>query len=231
MEIAGLQKLTLIDYPGKLACTVFLAGCNFLCPWCYSKELVLPKEIKKQPKVSEKEFFNFLKKRKGLLEGVVLCGGEPTIFKNLPDLAKKIKKLGFFVKLDTNGSNPEMIKGLINKNLIDYVAMDIKLPKQRYAEIFAKKTKIRQIDNSIKLLKEGIVDYEFRSTIVPGVHNKKDIIDMAKWIWGAKAYYLQQFRPEKTVDPKFEKVKPYPREFLLKIQKAIAPFFETCQVR
>ena len=139
MEIAGLQKLTLIDYPGKLACTVFLAGCNFLCPWCYSKELVLPKEIEKQPKISEKEFFNFLKNRKGLLEGVVLCGGEPTIFKNLPDFAKKIKKLGFFVKLDTNGSNPEMIKELINKNLIDYVAMDVKLPKQRYTEVFKRK--------------------------------------------------------------------------------------------
>lgn len=231
MEIAGLQKLTLIDYPGKLACTVFLAGCNFLCPWCYSKELVLPEEIEKQPKISEKEFFNFLKNRKGLLGGVVLCGGEPTIFKNLPDLAKNIKKLGFFVKLDTNGSNPEMIKELISKNLIDYVAMDVKLPKQRYAEIFKRKAKIRHIDNSIKLLKEGIVDYEFRSTIIPGIHNKEDIINMAKWIRGAKVYYLQQFRPEKTVDPKFEKVKPYPREFLLEVQRAISPFFETCQVR
>ncbi len=231
MEIAGLQKLTLIDYPGKLACTVFLAGCNFLCPWCYSKELVLPEEIEKQPKISEKEFFNFLKSRKGLLEGVVLCGGEPTIFKSLPDLAKNIKKLGFFVKLDTNGSNPEMIKELIDKNLIDYVAMDVKLPKQRYAEIFKRKAKIRHIDNSIKLLKQGRVGYEFRTTVVPTIHERGDILKIVHWIRPAKKYFLQSFRAEKTIDPGFEKIKPYPREFLLEIRKTIAPFFETCQVR
>jgi len=116
MLIGGLQKLTLIDYPGKLAATVFLIGCNFRCPWCYSRELVLPEEIKKQPQIPEKDFFAFLKKRKGLLEGVVICGGEPTIQRGLPDFIKKIKKVGYAVKLDTNGSNPKMLKNLINKN-------------------------------------------------------------------------------------------------------------------
>jgi len=231
MLIGGLQKLTLIDYPGKLAATVFLIGCDFKCPWCYSSELVLPGKIKKQPKISEKEFFDFLKARKKLLEGLVLCGGEPSINKKLPAFIKKIKKLGYLVKLDTNGSNPKMLKKLINERLIDYVAMDVKLPKERYPEIFGKKVKIEDIEKSIKILKEGKVDYEFRTTVVPTILKKEDILEIAKWISGAKRYYLQNFRPEKTIDPKFEKIKPYPQEYLLEIQKAISPFFEICQIR
>jgi len=231
MEIGGLQKLTLIDYPGRLAATVFLIGCDFRCPWCYSSELILPKKIKKQPKISQKEFFKFLKERKKLLDGLVLCGGEPTINKKLPNFIKKIKKLGYLVKLDTNGSNPKMLKKLIKGKLIDYVAMDIKLPKERYPEIFGKRVKIEDIEESIKILKEGKSDYEFRTTVVPTIHTKEDILKIAKWIRGAKRYYLQNFRPEKTVDPSFEKIKPYPQEYLLEIQKAISPFFEICQVR
>jgi len=231
MQIGGLQKLTLIDYPGRLAATVFLCGCNFRCPWCYSSELVLPEKIKNQPKISEKEFFDFLKERKTLLEGLVLCGGEPTYHKELPDLIKKIKKLGFLVKLDTNGSNPKMIKKLIDNKLIDYVAMDVKLPKEKYPKIYGKRVKIKNIEESIKILKEGKIDGEFRTTIVPKILQKEDILKIARWISPAKKYFLQNFRPEKTVDPKFEKIKPYPQEYLLEIQKAISPFFEICQVR
>jgi len=231
MEIGGLQKLTLIDYPGRLAATVFLIGCDFRCPWCYSSELILPKKIKKQPKISQKELFKFLKERKKLLDGLVLCGGEPTINKKLPNFIKKIKKLGYLVKLDTNGSNPKMLKKLIKGKLIDYVAMDIKLPKERYPEIFGKRVKIEDIEESIKILKEGKSDYEFRTTIVPTIHTKEDILKIARWISPAKKYFLQNFRPEKTVDPSFEKIKPYPQEYLLEIQKAISPFFEICQVR
>ena len=231
MQIGGLQKLTLIDYPGRLAATVFLCGCNFRCPWCYSSELVLPEKIKNQPKISEKEFFDFLKERKTLLEGLVLCGGEPTYHKELPDLIKKIKKLGFLVKLDTNGSNPKMIKKLIDNKLIDYVAMDVKLPKERYPKIYGKRVKIKNIEESIKILKNEKIDSEFRTTVVPTILKKEDILKIARWISPAKKYYLQNFRPEKTVDPKFEKIKPYPQEYLLEIQKAISPFFETCQVR
>jgi pyruvate formate lyase activating enzyme len=231
IQIGGLQKLTLIDFPGRIASTVFVIGCNFKCPWCYSSELVLPEKIKKQPKISEKEIFNHLKERKRLLEGVVMCGGEPTINKKLPSFIEKIKKLGYLVKLDTNGSNPKMLKKLIKRKLIDYVAMDMKLPKERYPEIFGKRVKIEDIEESIKILKEGKVDYEFRTTVVPTVLNKEDILKIAKWIRGAKRYYLQNFRPEKTIDPEFEKIKPYPQEYLLEIQKAISPFFEVCQVR
>ena len=243
MEIGGLQKTTLIDFPGRIAATVFLLGCNFRCPWCYSSELVLPEKIKNQPKISEKYFFDFLKERRGLLEGVVICGGEPTVNKNLPAFIKKIKKLalpnfketwegeGFLVKLDTNGSNPKMLKKLIDEKLVDYVAMDIKGPKERYSQFIGRKVDIKKIQKSIDILKEGKVGYEFRSTIVPTLHKKEDIIEMAKWIRGAKKYYLQNFRPEKTIDPAFEKIKPYPQEFLLEIQKIISPLFEVCQIR
>jgi len=158
-------------------------------------------------------------------------GGEPTINNDLPKFIKKIKKLGYAVKLDTNGSDPILLKKLIDEKLVDYVAMDIKGPKERYSEFAGVKVNIKKIQKSIDILKEGKVDCEFRSTIVPTLHKKEDVIEMAKWIRGAKKYYLQNFRPEKTIDPKFEKIKSYPEKYLLEIQKAISPFFEVCQVR
>ncbi len=236
MQIGGLQKLTLIDFPGKLACTVFLTGCNFRCPWCYSSELVLPEKIKVQPKISEKEFFDFLKNRKGILEAVTICGGEPSLNEDLPDFAKKIKKLDYLIKLDTNGSNPQMLKDLIEKKLVDYVAMDIKAPKEKYPEVIgiagvSPYSLLDNIEKSINILKEEKVDYEFRTTLVPGLFKKEDILKIARWLAPAKKYFLQNFRSEKTLDPNFETVKPYPTEYLFTIQKAIAPFFEICQVR
>lgn len=231
MEIGGLQKLTLIDYPGKIAATVFLTGCNFRCPWCYSSEIILPEKVKNQPKISEKEFFKFLKTKQGLLEGVVICGGEPCLDRGLPKFVKKIKKLKYAVKIDTNGSWPEMLGKLINEKLIDYIAMDIKAPKGKYEKIVGRKVNIKNIERSISFLKEGKVDYEFRTTVVPKLLRKEDILKIADWISGAKSYYLQNFLPEKTLDSKFEKIKPYPQKYLLEIQKAISPFFEICQIR
>ena len=229
MVIGGLQKLTLIDYPGRLAATVFFLGCNFRCPWCYSSELVLPEKIKKQQKISEKDLFSFLKERQGLLEGVVICGGEPTINNDLPKFIKKIKKMGYLVKLDTNGSNPKMLNKLIKDKLVDYVAMDIKMPKEKYSKIL--KADINNIEKSVEILKKNKIDYEFRTTVISTVLDKKDILKIAKWISGAKKYYLQNFRPEKTLDPKFENIKPYPDKYLLAIKRAISPFFEICEIR
>ena len=250
MKIGGLQKTTLIDFPGKIAATVFLSGCNFFCPWCYNKGLVLPEEIKKHAQlghpISEKDFFKFLKEKKGLLEGVCITGGEPTLNKDLPDFIRKIKKMGFLVKLDTNGSNPKMLKSLIGKKLIDYVAMDIKAPLGANFQFsifnFQKNIKCqiskyeKEIKKSVEILKKGKVDFEFRTTVVPTIHTKEDILEIAKWIGGPIGapnvkYYLQNFRPEKTIDPKFEKIKPYPEEYLLEIKKAISPFFKICEVR
>jgi len=231
MQIGGLQKLTLIDFPGKIACTVFCLGCNFRCGFCYNSSLVLPEKIKFQPKISQKEFFNFLKERKNFLEGVCLGGGEPTIYDDLPNFIKKIKKMGYFVKLDTNGSNPKMLKFLIDKKLVDYIAMDIKVPKEKYNIVCGRKINIKDIEESIQILKEGKVDYEFRTTVIPTFHQKEDILKIFQWIKPAKKYFLQNFLSKTTINPKFEKIKPYSKEYLLEIQKALSPFFEVCQVR
>ncbi len=230
LVIGGLQKLTLIDFPGKIACTVFLSGCNFRCPWCYSKELVLPQNIAMQPKIPEKQFFDFLKTREELLAGVVVCGGEPTTHKDLPQFIKKIKKMNFLVKLDTNGSNPRALRGLLKDHLLDYVAMDIK-QNQKYNEATGTKVNLGKIKESVELIKNSGIDYEFRTTMVPQIHTKEDIAEIVRWIAPAKKYYLQNFLPEKTIDPAFEEMRPYPPEYLLEIQKAVAPFFEVCEVR
>jgi len=256
MRIGGLQKLTLIDYPRRVACTVFLIGCNFQCPWCYNPELVLPDPPKfskrklERVKISEKIFFQFLKQRKKLLEGVVVCGGEPTIHKNLPEFIKKIKKFGYLVKLDTNGSNPEILEKLIDNKLIDYVAMDIKAPigaetqnakrktqnnnlklKTKYEQAMGVRINLKDIKKSIEIIKNSGVDYEFRTTVVPGIHTKEDIIQIAKEISFAKKYFLQNFWPDKTIDLKFEKIKPYSDEWLLEVQKSTVKFCKNCQIR
>ncbi len=231
MLIGGLQKITLIDYPGKLAATIFVCGCNFRCPWCYSPELVLPEKIKDQPKITEKDLFAFLQSKKGLLDGIVICGGEPCLNKDLPQFIKKIKELGYAVKLDTNGSNPEMLKKLIGEKLIDYVAMDIKAPKEKYEMLTGKEINIRDIEKSINILKENKIDYEFRTTIVPGLLEKDDIVKIANWISGARKYYLQNFRPEKNIDPKFKELKPYSDEYLAAIKEKVSSLFEVCHIR
>ncbi|MDP2909607.1 MAG: anaerobic ribonucleoside-triphosphate reductase activating protein [bacterium] len=221
MIIGGLQKTTLIDYPGKVAATVFLAGCNFRCPWCYSSELVLPEKIGKQPRISEEEFFGFLESKKGLLDGLVICGGEPTINSGLPDFIKKIKDMGFLVKLDTNGSNPQVLKDLVNRNLIDYVAVDIK-----FSDDARNKESVEFLKNSKK------IDFEFRTTVVPGIHKKEDFVKIAEQIGGSNVkYYLQSFRAEKTLNPEFENIKPYPDSYLKEIRDEVKNYFKICEIR
>ncbi|MFH1575392.1 MAG: anaerobic ribonucleoside-triphosphate reductase activating protein [Candidatus Nealsonbacteria bacterium] len=241
MTIGGLQKTTLIDFPGKVACTVFLSGCNFRCPWCYSRELVLPKNIEIQPKISQKQFFDFLESRQDLLSGVVICGGEPTINKELPEFIRKIKKMNFLVKLDTNGSNPHTLQLLLGNNLLDYIAMDIKAPSAKFSIFnfqFSKynkatgvRTDLAKIKESVELIKNSDIDYEFRTTVVPYVHTKEDIVEIAKFLAPAKKYYLQNFRSEKTVNPSFEGKRPFSDEDLLDMQKTVAPLFEICEIR
>lgn len=232
MIIAGLQKTTLIDFPGKIACIVFLAGCNFRCPWCYSAELVLPEKIVKQGRMLEKDFFDFLKERKGFLDGVVICGGEPTINNDLPKFIERIKKLGYAVKLDTNGSNPKMLKELIELKLIDYVAMDIKSKKNDYKKWLFDGVKIQDIEESVEILKQNRIDFEFRTTVVPSIHNKNDFLEIANWIGGKEIkYYLQNFVAQKTIDPEFEKVKSFSQNFLEEVAKEISPYFKECKVR
>ncbi|MDD5738574.1 MAG: anaerobic ribonucleoside-triphosphate reductase activating protein [Candidatus Pacebacteria bacterium] len=236
MKIGGLQKLTLIDYPNILACTVFLSGCNFRCPWCYSSELVLPKLISHQPEIKENEFFDFLKTKKGLIDGVVVCGGEPTIHQELPLFCSKIKNAGYKIKLDTNGSSPEMLEKLFKLKLVDYVAMDIKAPKEKYTQAvgFEGTTGnylVDKIEQSINILKNSNIDHEFRTTVVPGVHTKEDIVKIAHWIRPAKKYFLQKFRPEKTLDPAFEEKQTFDEEEMYQIKECVAPLFDAIYLR
>jgi len=236
IKIGGLQKLTLIDYPGNLACTVFLSGCNFRCPFCYSAELVLPEKIARQPEISQKYFFDFLKQRKGQLDGVVICGGEPTINPDLPNFCSQIKKMGYKVKLDTNGSNPFLLAKILKNKLLDYVAMDIKAPQEKYAQMIGfdgchTSYLLNKIQKSIDLLKNGAVDYEFRTTFVPGLHTKDDISAIVRWLKPAKRFYLQNFRPEKTLDPNLSTLRPYQADEMAGYLNLLTPFFETAQIR
>ncbi len=237
MKIGGLEKLTLLDYPNKIAATVFTVGCNFRCPYCYSSEIVIPEKIKDQELILEKYFFEFLDKRKGRLEGVVICGGEPTIHFDLIDFSKKIKEKGFLVKLDTNGSNPEVTEKLIQEKLVDYIAMDVKGPKDKYAVMSGldekwTKAMSNQIEKSINLLKENKVEHEFRTTVIPGLLEKEDIKEIVDWIKPAKRYFLQNYRVDKeTINPSFMKKKPYSEEFLEEIKKEIKDSFDICKVR
>lgn len=237
MKIGGIQKLTLIDYPGFTACIVFLSGCNFRCPWCHSPELVIPEVISDHPEISEKEILSFLDKRKGLLDGVVVCGGEPTVNRDLPQLLKKIKDIGFKIKLDTNGSNPAMLGDLISRKLIDYIAMDIKAPfsslkdTQKYTKIVGVKIKLKEIKDSIKIIKVSGIDYEFRTTVIPSLHTKEDIKAIAKMISPAKKYFIQRFRPNKNINSYFHNLSPYSENFMDDIVKEIKGFFDTCEAR
>jgi pyruvate formate lyase activating enzyme len=231
MKIGGLQKLTLIDYPGQVACTVFLAGCNFRCPWCYSAELVLPEKIENQAEVQEKDFFTFLKRRKSILDGVVICGGEPTTNPSLPEFIRKIKDLGFSVKLDTNGSNPEMVSSLLQEKLIDYIAMDIKNSFEKYKETTGVDIDTEKIKKSIETIKNSGIKYEFRTTVVPGIHEEEDIEKIGEAIKGAEKYFLQNFLPEKTIYGGFIDKKPFSGTELEKFKKKASSFVKYCEVR
>ena len=190
MDIHGLQKTTLLDYPGKVACTVFLAGCNLRCPFCHNAPLVCGSPA---PLMTQADFFAFLKKRQGILDGVCITGGEPTLRPDLPELIAKIRRLGFFVKLDTNGSSPTMLRTLLENSLVDYVAMDIKNAPSRYAETCGGVDVLDAVTESAALLMAGSTDYEFRTTCVHPLHDVQAMEQIGAWLAGAKAYHLQQF--------------------------------------
>lgn len=231
MIFGGLQKTTLIDYPKKVAATVFTVGCNFYCPFCHNPELVNPHLIKKQPIISEKEVLEFLKERQGMLEALCITGGEPTLQKDLKNFIKKVKKLNYLVKLDTNGSNPFLLKELIKEKLVDYVAMDIKAPLEKY-HLYTKGVDFTQeIRHSINILKNSSIDYEFRTTLDPLNLTENDILKIAELIKGAEAYYLQRFKNIKTLSPDYKNIPSFKEEKINQILDKIKPFFKICAVR
>lgn len=192
MKIAGLQKLTLLDYPEKIACIVFTAGCNFRCPFCHNASLVLGGE---HEDISEEEFFAFLEKRKGMLTGVCVTGGEPTLQPDLLPFLKKIKDMGYSVKLDTNGYRPEILKAAVEGGYVDYVAMDIKNAPEKYGvTVGIDNFDFAPIKESIDFLLQNKVNYEFRTTVVRELHTPQDIVVASKLISGAKRYFLQSFK-------------------------------------
>ena len=206
MLISGVQKFTVLDYPGRVACIAFTPFCNFRCGYCHNSEFVLPEKIEqiKDSFIPENIFFNFLESRINLIDGVVISGGEPTLQNDLENFIIKVKKLGFLVKLDTNGSNFEIVKNLINKNLLDFVAMDVKVPIGRYGEFYREGAQNlaplqNNILNSIKLIMNCGVDYEFRTTIAKSFISRDDIFEIGKMIIGAKKYALQNFRKGESV--------------------------------
>lgn len=197
MNIHGLQKMTLLDFPGRVACTVFLGGCDMRCPFCHNAELI---DGTAAPVMDDKELLAFLEKRKGLLDGVAITGGEPTLRKDLPDLLRKIRALGYPIKLDTNGMHPDRLKAMLDEGLLDYVAMDIKSSPENYAHTCGlEKLDLEPIQTSVKLLMASNIDYEFRTTVVDELHCLSDFEAIAQWIAGAKAYYLQAFTDRDTV--------------------------------
>ena len=203
MHIAGLQKMTLLDYPGRIACTVFLQGCNFRCPFCHNSDLLDPAP---EGEIPVEELLSFLKKRRGMLDGVCITGGEPTVQKDLPDLLRSIKALGYPVKLDTNGSNPNLLKALVAEGLVDYVAMDIKNSREKYScTAGVPGLAMAKIEESMAFLLTEPVDYEFRTTVVRELHGENDFQNIAQWILElssgkkAKRLFLQSFVDRSSV--------------------------------
>ena len=191
MTVNGLRKLTLLDFPGRVACTLFLAGCNMRCPFCHNAPLVV--DGSGVENIPEDELLAFLKKRSGVLDGVCITGGEPTLRRELPELIRSIKALGYAVKLDTNGTNPDILAALIDEELVDYVAMDIKNSPRKYSFTAGRDVDMDAVRRSVAILMENKVKYEFRTTVVGGYHTADDFRDIGEWLRGAEAYFLQNF--------------------------------------
>lgn len=199
MQICGLQKTTLLDFPGHVACTIFTGGCNFRCPYCQNSEIVLD-PASWQSETAE-SVLAFLKKRKGILEGVCITGGEPTLQPDLKEFIKNVRELGYLVKLDTNGYQPKVLRELLEEGLLDYVAMDIKASRENYARVAGLKSfDVTRIEESVNMLMDqDQIPYEFRTTVVKGLHDPQEFERIGQWLSGAQALYLQSFRESEHV--------------------------------
>ncbi len=232
MFIGGLQKFTMLDYPGKIAAVVFTMGCNFRCPFCHNPEIVDPRLINYDDQISEEEILKFLKSRKGNLEGVCITGGEPTLQLGLKEFIRKIKEMGFSIKLDTNASHFSIINDLVKNNLIDYWAIDIKTSPKKYKIMTKKNNIIESLEKSIDLITNSKSELELRTTVVPGYVNQKDFDDIINWINSINKnifpklsrYSIQNFRPEKTLRGDFKNIKPYSKLELNKMAEKMRKY-------
>jgi len=233
MLIGGWEKLSLLDYPGQVAAIVFTKGCNFRCHFCYNPMLVLPESGTNTPDSSSvDEFLAFLRSRLGKLDAVVVTGGEPTIHQDLPEFLARLKELGFLIKLDTNGTNPEMLTEIAAARLVDYLAMDIKAPWDKYQAVVGRTVDLNKIKKSVKIIKESGLPYEFRTTVGPVWLDAEDIMTMAGELQGAALWYLQKFVSRSDlVNPKFIGAPGYADKELRHMAEAAAAIAGHCQFR
>ena len=232
MIIGGLHKNSLIDYPGKISCVIFLSGCNFDCPYCHNPELAKGRSLS-PGYLSEDLIFDFLGSRKGFLDGVVISGGEPTLQKGLISFCEKIRLIGYPVKLDTNGSRPEVIKKLIDEDLVNYIAMDIKTDPSHYAPLIKDNSSTDDIFLSVRIIKESNIDYEFRTTCIKSLVNKNTIENMSYLIKGSKLYALQQFSKTNVLHPEFfrDNSNIYKHDELMELKSVANQWVNKCIVR
>lgn len=227
MHIHGLQKLAMVDYPGKLAATVFTGGCNLRCPFCHNALLVT--RLAETPEIPEQEVLDFLASRRGLLDGVVLTGGEPLLQPDAADFLRKVRELGFAVKLDTNGTNPDMLEALAQEGLLDYAAMDIKNSPDRYAETCGGVDLLGPVKQSAALLMAGTVDYEFRTTVCAPLHTPEEMAGIGRWLKGAKRYFLQPFVDSGELVG--SGMKPLTKEEIEALRDSVLPDIPSTQIR
>lgn len=227
MEFKGHQKSSFIDYPDKICTVLFTGGCNFRCSYCHNSDLV----YNKGETITEDFIFDYLEKRKKMLDAVCISGGEPTLHDELYDFIKKVKAKGYLVKLDTNGTNPDILNKLIADGLLDYVAMDIKAPMSKYNIVANTNIDIEKIIRSINIIKDSDIDYEFRTTICRELLNEEDILEIAEYLKGSKRYYMQSFRDGDTVLGGENKFTPFSRESLRKIKEQIESYFGIFKIR
>lgn len=228
LRCSGVQTFTLLDFPGSIACIAFLPGCNFRCGYCHNPEFVLPERLKEteQSWIDEQSFLAFLDQRRGKLDGVVISGGEPTLHAGLTDFIREICARGFKVKLDTNGSRPEVIGPLLEEGLLDYVAMDVKTSLERYPELVGPCVRPEAIRESIALIRERAPDYEFRTTLLRECHDQETIGKICVLVQGAKRYRLQTYRPAITLDPSFNRYQPFTSQEMREMSEG---FLTGCQ--
>jgi len=230
-NIKGFIPTSLVDWDGKVSAVLFLSGCNFRCPFCLNKDLVLPnKELKA---FSFEKIKEYLEKNKGFIDGIVITGGEPCLNDDLKELCRELRKMDFKIKLDTNGSNPELLKQLIKENLIDYIAMDIKSDKENYDKTSGVKVDLKKIEESMKIIINSGIDYEFRTTLVPTLHNQKVVENIAKWLKEIsnskiKKFVLQKFQvKDDLLDKEFEKLKSFKDEEMQEFKEIAERFVKT----
>lgn len=228
MKIGGFQKISTVDYPGYIASTIFLSGCNLKCKYCHNPSLVHGETATEE--ISLDEILSYLQKRRGFIDGVCISGGEPTIHDDLEDLISSIKAMGYKIKLDTNGTNPLSVKNLIDKNLLDYVAVDIKATIDKYHDVAGCFVNTDKIKETIKLLINSNVDYEFRTTLLPDL-DKADIKEIAGYVEGSTKYVIQQFRNKVTLNEECQRMSPHKPDYIFEITENIKPMFKKCEVR